>query len=82
MLTGMETAYMNHSRYSLCVHLCTCVCLCVREAASVSISKKALLRGNLGGWKKGLEKKGITLEVATQEQIYKTINLFLCLCPP
>ena len=64
MLTGMETAYMNHSRYSLCVcvRLCTCVyvrvCVCV--CASVSVSK-SLLKGNLGGWKKGLERKKTAL---------------------
>lgn len=29
-----------------------------------------------------MEKKGITLEVAAEEQIYKTINLFPCLRPP
>lgn len=69
---------MNHSRYSLCARLCTYVCARQR----LCLFQKTLLKGNLGGWKKGLEKKGITLEVATQEQIYETINLFLCLFPP
>lgn len=76
---------MNHRRYPLCVHHCTCVyvCMCVCVCASVCVYfKKHFFKGNLGGWKKGLEKKGIPLEVATQEQIYKTINLFLCFCPP
>lgn len=75
MLTGMETAYMNHSRDPLCARLCmyTCECVCARVCVSENSFK-----GNLGEWKKGLEKKGITLGVATQEHIFQTINLFLC----
>lgn len=40
MLTGLETAYMNHSRYSLYARLCTDVCV----TASASISENLFKR--------------------------------------
>lgn len=79
MLTGMETAYMNHSRYSLCV------CICVHACAGVRLClfQGSLLKENRGGWKKGLEgKKALLLRYQHRDRSTKLLISSSACVPP